>query len=669
MVFTFVVGAAEAILEAFEGSAVRVGSGRTVSDDDRDQGFARMTRWRVREESTPRGPAVRTAGPTPSMGLLRGMILPGSLSMWLAVNRDGWVTFLRQAAGSSPTPIRVGTELASYFDEASAAALRARLLKAFSGAAFSASLVLEGAKGEARFEVHHVPRFGEGGAVVEVVLLVQDTTSRHEREVERQVLREALDATDAAVVVCEADAALTVVFANSAFSHIAADGIGRPLALLERWVDADGEPLLEGVRRAALEGPRQTRWVTRSAPREVREVHVSPVRSHDGSIRLVAVARDITERLELEERVRRAAALDALGQLAASAAHDFNNLLAAINVELSQLRVALTRGELSQATQSVSEIERGVQQSNAVVSRLLVMARPTPPTPIALDLGRALRDRGHLLSGVCGDHVTLRFRLEDGLLVLADASLLEQVWINLVRNACDAMPDGGTIVIASRKEEHLAVIEVIDEGEGMNEATVARAFEPFFSTKGTRGTGLGLTSVRRIVEDHGGAVRLTSRPGRGTNVAVWLPLVAAFEAEPVVEERDSTRVTGEFAALTPRHVLVVDDQDVLRRGLARGLRRAGYVVSEARDGVEALEVIRGPVAVDLVLSDVVMPRMTGIELVRAVQQDWPGIRVLMMSGYSDPQLGALPQGIDLLEKPFPTSVLLDRIGRMLDEDD
>ncbi|MCU0675788.1 MAG: ATP-binding protein [Myxococcota bacterium] len=587
------------------------------------------------------------------------MLQPGGFLAWVVISPAGIVQSVRIAAGHTLDLMPVGEHLHAALEGESRALVDGYVARAAAGAAFTARILVESPTESRRFEVHYIPHLASG-EVDEIAVMLREITAQHDRDAERQLVRDALDAHEDGVVICSSGIDARVVFANAAYldwlGAKEADVIGRAARLPRQWETQEGTSPSAAFRGALTgEGPRTVSLVSSDATlRNERELRTSPVGGESAGY-VIGIVRDVTAQRDLEEQVRRATALEALGQLAGSAAHDFNNLLASMAVELAQLR-----RDVPDARSSVLALETCVQQSQALLARLLTMTRPVPPAPKHLDLRDALGRQQRTLSALGAGRVTLKMSLgEHPASVFADEAQLEQVWLNLVANACDAMPEGGTVEIRLALDEGLVRVEVRDEGKGMSPSTLAKAFVPFFSTKGTRGTGLGLSTVRRIVEEHGGAVKLEST-SQGCRVSVVLPLLEAFattDAPP-----DPTRTTGEFEAVTPTHVLVVEDQEVLRRGVARGLARAGYRVSEATDGVDALMVLEREPDIEIVLTDVVMPRMDGITLIARLAQEHPTLRVVVMSGYSDPALGALPTGMRLLAKPFRTHELLEHLS-------
>jgi len=391
-----------------------------------------------------------------------------------------------------------------------------------------------------------------------------------------------------------------------------------------------------------------------------------PLFGPDGSISGVcSIATDVTERrrseherMELEHRLAQAQRLESVGQLAGGVAHDFNNLLSVI---LSCVNFAEQElEEDSPVRDDVLEIGRAADRAAALTRQLLMFSRREVVTPEVLDVGALVRDLESLLGRSLGERVELELRCEDDLPpVLADRSRLEQVLVNLAVNARDAMPDGGALEIVVCRDGDGVAVSVADEGTGMSPEVLDRAFEPFFTTKDPgEGTGLGLATVHGIVTDSGGTVDLDSSPA-GTVVRFTLPGVS--ETVPPVTEQAAEQAPVAAAAT----VLVVEDQDPVRRQAVRILAAQGYDVREAASAAEALAAWQ---PVDVLLTDVVMPGMSGHELAQRAAELTPGLRVVFMSGHTEDVLvleGARDRELAFVQKPFTRDSLLTTVGEAL----
>jgi len=369
-------------------------------------------------------------------------------------------------------------------------------------------------------------------------------------------------------------------------------------------------------------------------------------------------AEQTRQRLELQ--LRRAEKMDAIGLLAGGIAHDFNNVLMAI---LSQCRALLPQlpevAEAHAPHQRVASIQAAAERGARMTRQLLAFGRDDADQPIAIDLALHVQRTCAMLAHLLGDAVTIEIALAPGLrAVLGHGSEIEQIVMNLVLNARDAMPRGGTVMISARDVPGAdeVVLVVRDTGVGMDDATRARVFEPFFTTKDIgAGTGLGLATVYAVVQRSRGRIEVASTPGRGTTFTIWLPTTAVPVAPHVVCDEPIQRIDGTL-------VLVEDDPQV-RTVIRDILEQAGMRVIEASDGVEALRVCRAqPGQIDLVLSDVMMPRLGGAELARSLAADAPGTKIIYMSGYPGRGVsgGRAELGM-ILQKPFTPDELLERI--------
>lgn len=409
-------------------------------------------------------------------------------------------------------------------------------------------------------------------------------------------------------------------------------------------------------------------------------ISVSPLRNAIGEIVGASViARDITAQKRTEAQLRQSQKMEAIGRLAGGVAHDFNNILGIINACTEFLRDRLDPA--SDTSTYVENIRKAIDRGKALTRQLLTFSRTSAVQPQLFDLNDRLKDIGKLLRPLLGDDVEVLIVSKSSSSVIeADPGQLDQIVVNLAVNARDAMPRGGKLILevgqvkfeeayADRKQSLAAgryiLLTVSDTGTGMDEATVSRIFEPFFTTKELgKGTGLGLATVYGIVKQSGGQILVYSEPGQGTTFKLYFPSAdhkIGLASKPVVET-----VAPQSHGKT---LLLVEDDEIMR-GLTRQLlEQHGYTVFEANDGQSALDWIRShPDPIDLLLTDVVMRRMSGPELAEQLKSSHPTLKVVYMSGYTGELMAnreVLKPGITLLEKPFSRTVLLNTIHSSL----
>lgn len=401
----------------------------------------------------------------------------------------------------------------------------------------------------------------------------------------------------------------------------------------------------------------------------------------DTDARLIyAIARDQTDKRLLENQFRQSQKMEAVGRLAGGVAHDFNNLLTAI-LGFAEMTLEQTPEGDPRRT-DIGHILHAGHSATALTRQLLAFSRKQILAPQVLDLNALVGEMQPMLRRLIGESVEMVTVLEDRLLrINADRGQLEQVIMNLVVNAKDAMPGGGTLRLVTDMVNlddrfvaenpgsapgHYVRLTMTDTGTGMSPEVLAHLFEPFFTTKDQgKGTGLGLATVYGIVKQSGGYISVNTREGQGTAFAIHLPSVRGA-AVPVVADKgaDGATLTG------TETILVVEDQREVREVIRFVLKRQGYTVLEAGDGVTGLALLhehRG--AVDLLLTDVVMPIMSGRELVARANQEDLSVPVLYMSGYTDDEImkhGVLVHDINFLAKPFQRAQLLQRVRDVLD---
>jgi signal transduction histidine kinase/ActR/RegA family two-component response regulator len=412
-------------------------------------------------------------------------------------------------------------------------------------------------------------------------------------------------------------------------------------------------------------------------------IWAAPMRRPDGSTdRVIALAEDVTERKSLGEQLRQAQKMEAIGQLTGGLAHDFNNILTIVITNAALMATEL-KPEQAEARVELEELHRAALRGVELVRKLMAFSRRRAVEMKAVDLGQVITDASRDLGRLLPASVQVAVQVESGaqLTIHGDVGAIEQILFNLATNARDAMPEGGTLRLGVYRawldEEHLRtrgwgsageyiVLTVSDSGCGMSSSVRIRAFEPFFTTKGVgKGTGLGMAMVYGLVTQHKGYADLHSEEGRGTTVRLYFPVLPVSVQQSVLRSEPHPPAGGN------ERILVVDDEDGVRRSAVRVLSRFGYVVEEAADGEGALAAVGQAAApFDLVISDMVMPRMGGMALYRELRSRDNGARVLLMSGHTAEDLDALDEseaGVRFLHKPWSITDLLRRVREVLDD--
>lgn len=425
----------------------------------------------------------------------------------------------------------------------------------------------------------------------------------------------------------------------------------------------------------------ETRW--RKQDGEVIDVRLSGRTRHapDGAVRSYEIiAEDVTDQKRLEDQVRQSQKMEAVGQLTGGIAHDLNNLLTAILAN-ADLVAAELRPDQGDARTDIAELQGAARRGAQMIRKLLAFSRQERLQPAPHDLNALVGELAGVLGRLLPEHIAVRIETERGLpSVSVDPGAVEQMLVNLATNARDAMPEGGTLTIRTRAtpvgrsswpdhHEHpgrFVCITVADDGTGMSPETRKRAFEPFFTTKPVgAGTGLGLAMVYGLMKQHDGFARIDSVPRGGTTVSLCFPVFEADLPAPTGEPHAGPAAHGGGETL-----LLVEDEDIVRRAAARVLERLGYTVLTARNGVEGLEVVeRRHRDLDLVISDIVMPVMGGRRLYDEIRARGLSVRFLFMSGYTERDTGegeGLVPGVPYLEKPWTPATLAARIREVLD---
>ncbi len=513
--------------------------------------------------------------------------------------------------------------------------------------------------------------------------LVERIDAEREVEKSRHLLASVIEGLPDPVFVKDAEGRYLVV--NEAV--VRADGLAKTDILGKTDLEFRPEESAAEFRRNDLEVMETGRSATYAesvaypdGSRRQWRTTKAPLRdSAGGVIGVVGVAHEVTEQLRVaaalqatESELRQAHKLEAVGRLAGGVAHDFNNLMTAI-LGYSDLLLPELAPE-DQRRGDVQEIRRAAERGMMLTRQLLAFSRREVLDSRPLDVNTVVAEITSLLRRLIGDDVELETVLGSDLApVSIDRGQLEQVIVNLAVNAHDAMPNGGRVVIETANAtdpgrppgaRQYALLSVTDTGTGMDESTLARIFDPYFTTKERgKGTGLGLSTVYGIVDSLGGHVVVDSEPERGTRFAVYLPTSEWIdEAEPVPDEEGRPQGT--------ETVLLVEDEPIVRSLTARILLENGYRVLEAARGDEALAIAADSAnQIDLVVSDIVMPGMNGLELGERLRRAYPHLRFVFVSGYADSAFGgvsSLPPDAAFVEKPFTPPVLLKRVREALD---
>ncbi|MEQ1727796.1 MAG: response regulator [Vicinamibacterales bacterium] len=522
--------------------------------------------------------------------------------------------------------------------------------------------------------------FNEAGEPVRAAGTLQDVTEQHRSEELLRLQGAALDSSAIAVVITDRNG--TIEWVNPAFTagsgYSLEEAVGRNTSELLKSGVHD-EAFFRHLWGTIVQGHVWTGEITNrrkdgSLYRE--EQTITPVRNAAGTItHFVGVKRDLTEQKRLEQQFLQAQKMEVIGRLAGGVAHDFNNLLTVINGTCELALMELPIGHPMRA--EFEEIQGAGDRAARLTKQLLAFSRKQMLAPAVVNVGAQVTQSAKMLRRLIGEDITLVLDVpeDDRLHVFADTSQLEQVMLNLAVNARDAMPDGGTLTISTTlvtlDPEFAALHEVAagpyvklsvaDTGSGMTQEVRERIFEPFFTTKAAgKGTGLGLATVYGVVHQSGGTIEVVSKPGHGARFNVYFPQVLDSGEKAVVPQ--SNQAPGSET------ILLVEDETSLRDMTARMLESAGYRVMTAHNGEDALELLHDYPATDLVITDVVMPGMSGPDLALKLSAVRPGLKVLFVSGYTDDKLGAVltMNGANFLPKPFTVTMLTRKVRQILD---
>jgi PAS domain S-box-containing protein len=533
-------------------------------------------------------------------------------------------------------------------------------------------------------QVHLVPELEPDGTVESVLAIGRDIGPLKEAQWEterREAYYRALieNASDMVTLLAADD---TVRFVSPSVERVLGyrpeDCVGRDAYVA---VHRDDHEAVRAELARATERPGEPRRLTyrfrhANGAWRVLEATVTDLLADPAVGAFVFNSRDVTERIGLEDRLRQAQKMEAIGRLAGGVAHDFNNLLTVIRANSDFLLEDLEGSDPRRG--EAEEIRSAAEHATGLTRQLLAFSRRQVVQPKVLDPSGVVSHMSKMLRRLIGEDVELVLELEEGgATVLADPGQLEQVVLNLCVNAREALPGGGRVTVTSRTvtldlgaASHLGLapghyvrLMVQDTGAGIPAEVIDQIFEPFFTTKES-GTGLGLATVYGIVKQAGGEIAVASTPGVGTTLTIHLPTIRLAAAPTVAAPSQAAPARG------AETVLVVDDDAPLRRTMRRVLESRGYRVLEAESGAAALELAAGcGEPIHLLLTDVVMPRMSGPELATRMREQRPTTPVLYVSGYPDDTIthyGVLAPGATLVEKPFSVDLLARKVREALD---
>lgn len=521
----------------------------------------------------------------------------------------------------------------------------------------------------------------KGGTASQGVLC--NITERKLAERKLNQLSQAIEQSPIGVLI--ADAAGLIEYANMAFERITGfrreELVNRPFIkfdfgnknktnLEEAWQKAVAGQIWEG----------ELNCLRKDENEYSGEFVFSPI--YDSAkkiINILIMVEDVTERKKLGEQFRQAQKMEAIGRLAGGVAHDFNNLLTVINGYCELILSGLDRQ--SPLFEQIHQIHRAGERAASLTNQLLAFSRKQVLNPQVIDLNKLIRDMEKMLRRLIGEDIDLTTFYDKTLPnIKADPGQVEQVLLNLIVNARDAMPEGGKLTIETYPKHitesyvlthseaqpgYFAVVSVTDSGIGMDAETQKKIFEPFFTTKERgKGTGLGLSTVYGIVKQSGGFLSVYSEPGVGTSFKIYFPSYQAENGDAEPGKSKKRDLSGK------EKILVVEDEEAVRRLTVRGLKGYGYRLYEADNLENALEVAKTiPDGPDLLLTDVIMPGGSGKELADSFRKSYPNARVMFMSGYTDEsiqRIGVLEDISNFIHKPFTIEELAEKLRKMLD---
>lgn len=536
-----------------------------------------------------------------------------------------------------------------------------------------------------RIEAHSIVQRGPDGRPRRMIGVNRDVTERKTVELEMELLQTAIAQTGESLFITDVKG--NIQFVNPAFEastgYSRREVLGKNPRILKSGRHEDAF-YLELWRTIASGRIWKGRLVNKCKDGSLltEDATISPVLGTNGTItHYVAVKRDASEQIRLEAELRQSQKMESVGRLAGGVAHDFNNILTAINGYVGFALSGLAEGD--QRRDDLNEVLLASGRATRLTRQLLAFSRKQILNPEVLDINAAVGESVNMLKRLIGEDIKFKTQLAaQPCLCKVDAGQIEQVFLNLAVNARDAMPKGGTLTIETEivpttatftarhpgiSHRTLVCVTVRDTGCGMNDEVKAHVFEPFFTTKEIgKGTGLGLSMVYGIIKQSGGDIEVESAPSRGTTFRIYFPqVIMEHSKKDKDKDKDKDVVSGGNET-----VLFVEDEDGLRRLGVRAMKAAGYEVLSAADGREALAVIeRQGRAVDLLVTDVVMPGMSGRQLAQAIASKKMVRRTLFISGFTDDaivQHGVLEPGLAFMYKPFSPDVLLRKMREILD---
>lgn len=516
-----------------------------------------------------------------------------------------------------------------------------------------------------------------------VAVFFTDISEQIQVEEERQRLWQAVEQTTDSIIILDKEG--IILYTNSAFcqmtgySHQECRGKDFNQLHLASQNQETCQEIMQAFRSGNIwQGQVFNKRKDQSA--YIENITLTPVRNPQGKIlQYIAVSRDITLQVKMEETLQQQQKLESMGRLAGGIAHDFNNLLTPI---LGYLELLMDDSSLSQtARENLMTVRKAAEGAQSLTRELLTFSRKQKVELKPVDLKVLLVDFKEMLERTIRENIQISLKTGDTpLLIQGDDTQIKRVILNLALNAQDAMPQGGTLSIETRPVEldhqwcettpgskpgQYILLSIADTGNGMSKEILEHLYEPFYSTKGDSGTGLGLSTVYGIIQQHQGYIQVQSEPAQGTIFQLYFPQSQAKSSSPVKTTPIKQIIKG------TETILVVEDNEMVRKLACSILKNHGFKTLEAKDGIECLDLYgKSSKKIDLLLTDVVMPHMNGRELYEKMLELRPDIKVLYMSGYPEdiitPQ-GVVPKGLQFLQKPFTFNTLLEKAREVLDQ--